>query len=333
MLLRIFSGNRPGNIVIIFLFSLLLWIPDFLTPETRAFYYPVPPMPLYALLAGGIEGMVLVSKILSFLFVLFMSIMMIRLNSRFILIQERTFLPAFFFLTITGFYSGINEFSGYLFGGLALIFVIDALLSSYKTEPNSYRYFEAGLLIGIASLFYVRILYFLPLVWIASIILRPFFWREWIFPVLGAAVPYFVWASLRFLTDRDPWDMFTVIYRNLINFTFNYIFDWQNLVVPAYILFLVMIASVYMLRVFQFRRVYIRNYYLVFFWLFILTIISFLFFSRYDPGFLYVFAIPVSYILSNYFVNSRKTLPNHLMFSAYVLLMLLNTVNRIFDLV
>ena len=109
MLLRIFSDSRIATAFLIFLVALLLWIPGFISPETTAFYHPVKPMPLYRLFADLLTGQVLLSKIIAFIFILFQAVLMVRLNASFILIQQRTFLPALFFLLLVSFY-GIGRF-------------------------------------------------------------------------------------------------------------------------------------------------------------------------------------------------------------------------------
>ncbi len=190
MLQRLFSGDKVFNAFMIILLGALLWVPSFISLKTSAFYYPVRPMPLYGFLARGFEGQVFLSKIFAFLFLLFQAVLIIRMNARFILIQNRTFLPAFFFLLITGFYMPLLNFSEAIFGSFFFVIMLDLLFSTYKKEPNTYRFFEAGLVLGIASLFYARLIYFLPFIWVVAIITRPFLWREWLYPVLGAAVPY-----------------------------------------------------------------------------------------------------------------------------------------------
>ncbi len=216
MLQRLFSGNRITSAVMIIILGALLWIPSFMSLKTSAFYYPVRPMPLYGFLAHGFEGQVFLSKIFAFLFLLFQAVLIVRLNARFILIQERTLLPAFFFLLITAFYMPLLNFSEAIFGSFFFIIMLDLLFSTYKKEPNTYRFFEAGLVLGIASLFYARLIYFLPFIWIVAVIIRPFYWREWLYPVLGAILPYVFIIAGSYVAGGHPMDILVTLKENLV---------------------------------------------------------------------------------------------------------------------
>jgi len=330
MLLRIFSDSKFSTAFLIFVFVSVLWIPSFLSPETTAFYHPTEPMPFYKWVAGLLSGQVLLSKIIAFLLVVLQAVLLVRLNARFILIQKRTFLPAFFFILLVSFYFPHLQFSPYLFGSIAMLLVINLIFYTYDRDILSWRFFEAGLLVGIGTLFYSRMIYFLPFIWVSHIILRSPSWREWLYPVLGLMVPAIYLVAVHFLTGNDPWGSWEVLYNNLNNFHFSFRFTLAHLAIAFYILLLVIIASGYMLRVYQFRKIYIRNYFLVFFWLFLISATLFTFLTRFDPGILYIAAIPVSFLLSNYFINARKSRINQILFGLILVLFLGNGLNHWF---
>lgn len=331
MLLRIFSDSKPGTAILLLILATLLWLPGFMSNDLGMVESISREMPLYRMLADLMEGQsVLLSKIIAFLFILFQAILVVWLNARFILIQERTFLPAFFFILLVSFYLQHLQFSEYIFGSLGMIIILNFLFTSYKMERNSWKFFEAGLMLGIAALFYARMIYFLPFLWIAQIILRPPFWREWIYPVAGVFVPAFLYVSLRYLFNQNPWEAWDIFHRNLNDFTFTFNYSRAYLIIAIYIFLLIVIASIYMLRIFQFRKIYIRNYYHVFFWLFITSVTLFTFFTRFDAGILYMSAVPVSFILSNYFINARRTKMNRILFGLILLIFLGNGVNHWF---
>ncbi len=329
MLQRLFSGDKIFNAFVIILLGALLWIPSFISLDTSAFYYPVRPMPLYGFLARAFEGQVFLSKVFAFLFLVFQAVLIVRLNARFILIQERTFLPAFFFLLITGFYIPLLNFSEAIFGSFFFIIMLDLLFSTYKRDPNTYRFFEAGMVLGIASLFYARLIYFLPIIWVVALITRPFLWREWLFPVLGAILPYLLIIAFTYVAGGEPYAILTTLGKNLILYYGSFQGRLNYILVIAFLFFLIFIASIYMLRVYQFKKIYIRHYYMIFFWLFIASLVFFVL-NRLDPGIIYVFAVPVSYILSSYFATSRKTLGNRILFTLVVIIFVANALNGIF---
>ena len=278
-------------------------------------------MPLYALIDGIFVNKISLSKFIAFLFLLFQAIMMIRINARYVLIQERTFLPAFFFLVISSFFPSLLHFSPFIFGSFFILMMLEIIFSVYKAEANSYRFFESGLLIGIASLFYAKLIFLLPFLWIISLILRPFFWREWLFPVLGLSVLYLIVLSILFLGDKAPMSIFDTLSESL-HFNYSFKTDWTNLTFSGYLFILILMASIYMLKVFQFRKIYIRDYYLSFFWLFVLSLLIFVFLSGFEIGMIYILAIPISFILSNYFINSRSIRVKNILFMLFLIIAL-----------
>jgi hypothetical protein len=330
MLLRIFSDSSVGTAILIFLLATLLWLPGFMSMDVGMIESATREMPLYKILADTIEGKVLLGKIIAFIFILFQAILVVRLNARFILIQERTFLPAFFFILLVSFYFHHLRFSEYIFGSLGMIIILNYMFSSYKKDPNSLKFFEAGFILGISSLFYARMIYFLPFLWIAQIILRPPYWREWVYPIIGVFIPAFLYVTIRYLNDLDPWKAWDILIMNLNDFSYSFRFSQPYLIISILIFILVVIASIYMLRVFQFRKIYIRNYYQAFFWLFMTSTLLFVFFTRFDAGILYMAAVPVSFILSNYFINAPRTLLNRLLFGLILVVFALNGLNHWF---
>jgi hypothetical protein len=330
MILRLFSGDKPGSALIILIFGIILWLPAFFS------HTPVGISSSGYLSFGGslssfAFGNPLLSRMIACLFLSFQAFLIVRLNVMYMLIQQKNYLPALFFISITSFYLPLMNFSGYIFSSFFFILILMLLFSVYKKEPNSYRFFEAGLVLGIGSLFYPRLIYFLPFIWIVSIILRPFYWREWVLPVIGMILPYIFIVAYLYLTNNNILNVFISLWMELTSISFTFKLEWNYLVIAGFIFFLIVIASLYMLRVFQFRKIYIRNYYLSFFWLFFISLVAFFFLSHFDPGILYVFALPVSFILSNYFKNSRPSLGNKIIFAIFIFIMIGNSLLNLYQ--
>jgi hypothetical protein len=199
-----------------------------------------------------------------------------------------------------------------------LILVLDIVFRSYRDEPNSYRYFEVGITLGVGSLFYAPLAYLLIFIWFAVMVQRPFYWREFIFPLLGLLVPYiFVFAFL-FFTDKSIPEFLFILKSN---FTFDIKLPeylWIFWIFIGYLVLLIIIATIYLLKVFQFRKIYIRDYFMVLFWLFITGLIIFAFFSGLNFRIIYMLAIPISYLLTNYFVNAKKSIGNKILIYVFL---------------
>ncbi len=330
MILRLFSGDKVNSATGILVFTVLMWLPGFLNPVVNLPEVSTHSMPFYSFLETAFNLTDHGMRYLSLAILLLQSYFLFLLNGRFILIQERTFLPAFLYIAILSFYPPFQNFSESLIAAIFIIFVLALLFDSYSNEANSYRFFEAGLLLGIASLFYSKSIFFLPFIWISSMVLRPFYWREWVLPILGLVLPYLFIFGINFLLEKDPWMVLSVLFEGLNDIAIPLLPSTSFYAILGSLIILTIVASIYMLKVFQFRKVYIRNYFLTFFWLFIISLALFVFSGLKDTGVFYFIAIPISFILSNYFINSRNSKINHIIFSLFILLLFLNAVNHIF---
>ncbi len=275
-------------------------------------------MPFYSLVNTAIEGHAFLSRALSFILVLLEAFMLVRINAKFVLIQQRTFLPALFFILIAGHNPILMQWNPVLPATFFIILLVGIIFGSYRDDPDSYRFFEAGILLGLGSLFYAPLAYLLVFIWISCMVQRPFYWREYLFPVLGLAVPYAITFAFLFLGDKNIPRFLSEIQSE---FAFSFDLPAFHLIYSAftfYFGFLILIASVYLLSVFQFRKIYIRDYFMVLFWLFLTGLVVFVFLSGFNTGLFYVMAISVSYMLTNYFITARKSIGNKILF--YILL-------------
>lgn len=328
MLLKLFSDNKALTALIILILSGILWLPTFFT----AVIIPVDqvePMLLYKLIFNVFSFHIVLSKLLSWFFLLFQAYLLVMISGKYMLIQSRSFLPALFFLLIVSFYPDLKQFSAASIGGLFMIISINYFLDIPDKESFSYRFFESGLFLGIGSLFYAKLIFFLPVLWIAAIILRKFDWRELVMAVFGTALPYLFIVAIDFLRDEYPFEIFLSLKENMsiaeipLQANFNF---W---LIAGTLLLMTLLSSIYMLKIFQFRKIFIRNYYLILFWLFIISLIVFALFSSGDMGIVYIISIPLSFIFSNYFYNARKTRGNRFLFVLVLLVFVFNGLNEV----
>ena len=67
-----------------------------------------------------------------------------------------------------------------------------------------------------------------------------------------------------------------------------------------------LVASVYMVNHFQSRKTLVQVIYQVLFYMFVAGLLFYVFVARFDPSSLVFIAIPVSYVLSNFFHRKRN---------------------------
>ena len=327
-LYNLFLSNSPLAIGMIFLITVLLWIPSLLSGNELLATNYADQMPLFGLLLRIFEGSPTGAVVFAYVLFLMTAFLLDYLNTRFILVQERTYLPAWFFIVITSFYPGLYHLTPILPVALLFVVMLHLIFAGYKSEANSYRFFDAGLILGIASLFYAPAIWFILFIWISVIIIRPFYWRELLYPVLGIFIILLLSWSFYYVLKGDANHFFILLSSNLSPSFLKKVPDIKVIVGTAYLIMMILFSSFFMLRVFKFRKVYARNYFNVFFWLFMLSIIFFFFPSGGNYGIVYLVSFPVAYIITNYFINTRKSAGNRLLFFLGFLLVIFVIMNR-----
>lgn len=313
MFYRIIKGDRFVSAIIIFLIAIVIWAPTFLSFENVNRSGEITGMPFYVFFGNSFRDSLLLSHLTTFIVMLFEAFLLVRINARYILIQQKTFLPALFFIIITSFSPELHIWNECLPATLFVILFLDIIFGSYNDQPNTYKIFEAGILLGIGSLFYLPLVYLLPFIWIAGMVQRPFYWREFIFPVLGLLLPYIFVFAILFFSDKS-FPEFLILMKDQFIFSFDFPhFGWIYIAFIFFLTLLVLMASVYLLKVYQFRKIYIRDYFMVLFWLFISSLLIYFLTSGFNIGVAYLIAIPVSYILTNYFITAKKSLGNKIL--------------------
>ena len=327
MLLRILSSNKPGNAVFLFFLTLFLWLPALFGRFHDASAVSSEEMPLYLWLVSLLGNNLVLKSVISLLLLLMQSWLLVLFSTRFMLLQTRSFLPAAFYLLITSFYPALLGFSPALLAGFFLIISLNLLFQSYESEGVSYQFFNSALVLGLGMLFYPKLIIILPVYWIAASVLRKPQWREFLMPVAGIALPFLVFAGIDFLLGNNAFGIIDIYRDSLIDKSISFQAETGHWIIIGILILNILISSIYMLEVFQFRKIYIRNYYLVFFWLFLFGLIAMILLFGRDPGIIYLLAIPLSFIFSNYFLNARRSRGNTLLLWLFLVAFLFNTLN------
>jgi hypothetical protein len=320
MLLKLFKGNQPALIIIIPLLMVLLWIKSFIAPFEIKLNFDSGEMPLWHFVNVHTAEYEVIRKIIALVLLIIDSLWLTRINTKFILVQPRTYLPALFF----GFFcSGmifLQDLNPAIFAVSFFIPAIEKMFGSYKEEELSYKYFEAAMLISAGSMFYSRAALLMIILWTTLTILRTPTWREWALSVTGFVLPYIFLILILYMLNMNIKDYFSNI---ISNFRFTRGVDFFNLfsiISYSFILFLVLIASFQMIRIYQGLKIYARIYYRVLFWMFVLILVFGIAFYNQSAELLYFLAIPVSYILTFYFYSLKLDWLGEILFTFFVVL-------------
>lgn len=301
MLLRLFKNDRLTGMAGIFILTLALFITSMIRAgELFAFNG----MPFYSLIFGSIYNRPVLDQVIALAIMVLLGYMLVRIGGRYVLLSIRSLMPALFFALIAAALPETRQVSPALVGSVFYLLCFGILFDLNDKPPNTFSIFNAALVLTLGSMFYLKLIWFIPLVWISLATLRSVSWRELLYPVLSfllLGLLLFTW----YWGVKDDGSLFIGLLKNNLSFNGGLGQLIKNnhysvLIYYGFILLLVIASSLFMINRFQTRKTVVQNIYQVLFYMFIAGILFYSLVNNFDPKALVYIAIPVSYILSNY---------------------------------
>jgi hypothetical protein len=318
MFLRLFKGSQPILIFLIPLTVALVWIKSFLHPAGGIAGMDLWSMPIYQVIHNLLIGLPVVRKLIALALLITNALLLARMNTKFIMVKSRTYLPAVFYALICSSFMAFQDLTPALVVSFLFIITLEIMFDAYSEEGLSYKFFEAAFLVSLASLTYSTMALYLVVVWIILSILRNAGWREWVFTIIGFALPYVFLYTIYYLTDRD----ISVNTQNILsNFTMEKGFETPGLstiIFHGYLALLIFMASIRLLGAYQGMKIYVRKFFMVLFYIFLFTLGIHLIFYHKSVELVFFYAIPVSYLLTYYFLQMRSKLIGEILFTVFL---------------
>lgn len=324
MLLRTFKGTGPGIIFLIGLSLILLWVSALMNQRLHPrFIYETDPMPLYALLKAVLNNSHNLGVILSFLLVALMAFLMVSFNTSVFFIHERTFLPAFFYVLLGGFFPDQQLLNPVLPASVFLLLALMRIMEAYHVTGTAYNYFDAGMLISIGSLFYANLIWFGLLVIIGIALLRPGKILEIFISILGLATPYILTFGIYYVAGKNLFGLLKVITGNLFIKATYYPFQRITIAALAFTVALIAISMVQLMKQINTKKIKSRKTFSLLTWTLIISVVVYFALPSVSTEIIWITSIPVSYLLTHYFVFVRKKLVPEILFSLFLLFIIL----------
>jgi hypothetical protein len=327
VLLKIAKSNQPFTLVLIIIIGLIIWYNPLLKYQSLH-EASTASMPLYSVLQTILQSHIIFSKLLGFILFLGISFYLNHLNTKYIFISERTYLPSIIYIIIVSITIYNKNFYPTLPATLFFLIAIERLFDTYKDEKLSYNVFDAGLLIGIASLFYFSILFFIVFFWAVLLMIRKFYWREWLYVLMGAAVPYIFLFSFYYLTNRDNEIIFHAIKDNFIVHN-NINLSKIQLIAGFYIILLLLLSSQYIIQIFPSKKIFARKSFNLFLIAFLLSLLIYFFIPCVSIELIFIGSIPLSFLISHFFIRPRKSRWIELIFDLLIIILILTQVIKL----
>jgi hypothetical protein len=126
-------------------------------------------------------------------------------------------------------------------------------------------------------------------------------------PILGLLFPYLFVFGYYYISDiYEIKDLVNLV---LENFTHSATITHYNIayyILAGFMGLLLIAGSLKMMNSFPTRKIYIRKYYEVFFWLFLLGVVIFILIQGVSVEIIYIISFPLSLLLANYFNSVRS---------------------------
>jgi hypothetical protein len=329
MLLRLFKGIGPGVIFLIALTLGALWVSTFLNPQMPVpAVYETNPMPLYGIIKQITGNNLLGGVIFSFLSVTILIILLVGFNTSVFFINERTFLPALFYILFSALFPQQQIMNPVIPASVFLMIALMRIMKAYRKQGTAFNFFDAGLLISIGSLFYINILWFGLLLIIGIALLRTGNIKEIAISILGLLTPFILTIGLYYVSGKDIGAFLADINYNLFGKTSGYSFSKLTIIVLILTGIILLISTAFLLMRMSSKKIKSRKTFYMLLWALFISLVLYLLLPSVSVEMIWITGIPASYILAHYFVFVRKKIIPEIMFSGmFVLIILLQAFN------
>ncbi len=112
--------------------------------------------------------------------------------------SKDTYLPGFI-LSLTLFSFDQIQFSMLLLSYVFLLYGLGFLFQINRQDPSEKSMFASGFFFGCATVFEPLLMPIVLLPWLALLVFRSFYWREWLMLVFGVGIPWLYHFGLHFV--------------------------------------------------------------------------------------------------------------------------------------
>ena len=206
-MIGVFKQKSPGNVAMLFIFSLLLKLPMFLYPKAtvatendgRLYHWLIRGMP---------EGSTMLYSVIAFVLLYVQALMINYLMNEYRMIIRQNYLPGMAYMLITSLVPEWNFLSAPLLSNTLIIWMFIYLFKLYNASNVKGHIYNIGLIAGINSYIFFPSLIFIICILLGLMILKPFRLNEIILFVLGCITPYYFHAIYLFLAGELSYQNF-----------------------------------------------------------------------------------------------------------------------------
>ena len=222
-MVKLFRQSGVGQIMVIFLAIVILWVPAFITPvsvKPSEFFSP-----LYELDYRLVFSLPRIASAIALLLIVAEGIGLNVMLYNHKMIPANTLMPMLIYIIAMSWSRDLLTVTPILFVNMMMMPICHQLLSDGTTKLGFERNFNSAFCIGLASLFYLPALCLVVSFLFVFIIYKLYRWRDIIIAILGLIAPYIVLLTYAFLADKL--DYFMILIRHDIS-NMELTFDFSN---------------------------------------------------------------------------------------------------------
>jgi len=301
-----------------------LWVSAFLNPHIPfPAVYETTPMPLYGIIKQLAVNNLTGGVIFSFLSVAVIVFLLVGFNTSVFFINERTFLPALFYILFSALFPQQQFMNPVLPASIFLMIALIQIMKAYRKQGTAFNFFDAGMLISLGSLFYINILWFGLLLIIGIALLRTGNIKEIAISILGLLTPYILTTGIYYVLGKDLGVFFTDINYNLFGKTPGYSFSRITIIVLILAGMIILVSIAFLLIKMSSKKIKSRKTFYLLLWTLFISLLLYFFLPSVSVEMIWIAGIPASYLLAHYFVFARGKIIPEIIFSGIFILVIL----------
>lgn len=323
MLLNFFKQTLPQVIATIIILTLLLWLKSFLSMQVSPFYFESISMPLFSLIYSWLSSNILWSKIFTLTLLLFTGFYLLQINSKHIVVKQRTYLISLFYLLIASSIAVLHQINPAVFAAFFMVFALDHILSIYQKQEVLDNLFKASFFTALASLFYAPAIFYFIAIILSILSIRSFNVREWFAAIFGLLAPLFFYFFYFYFFKSDLFYAFDLFKRNLLT-EVNGVNSVMLYIFYSYFILLFLITGLFLIKTLPTQKISVRKYHGVFFWFNLVTLLIVLLIPCVSIELMFIALIPIVFQYTHYFtITTKRFWPNFLFLMVFVLALLM----------
>jgi hypothetical protein len=320
MLIGSFNANKPLLIPLLLIITAVLYLPAILHPE--AFSVITDSAPFSKWLLPAIYWNHHAAMGVGMALVILQALLINRLLNRIKFFQRINFVPALMYVVVSAMFVDFLMPGPQMFANTFVILVLSRLFDIYKLQRCYAEIFDVGFLVAVASLFSLPAISLSLFLFIGLGSLRAFNIREYIIGLLGILTPYFLIITYYFWIDKLP-DFLgehfgSVALQTKLPNGFGLAFQ----VIGPAVLLMLLAAAYYLQANYLKSNIQVRKYILLITWCLLLLGASFVLDDGVTVKHFTIINVPLSIILSYFMLHIKKRKPAEIIFTLFLLLIL-----------